>query len=98
VAEAVLQQCDVRPFVHCVVTPAQVGAVKPSRAFATFVAAQTGVAPSQIVFVGDRAEDIMTAKYMDARAVLVDRGTPPQLEMIPDYIVQTLSDIVPICL
>ena len=98
VAEAVLQQCGVRPFVDCMVTPAHAGAVKPSQAFATFVAVQTGVDPRRIVFVGDRVEDIMTAKLMGATAVLMDRGASPQLEVTPDYVVQTLRDILPICL
>jgi phosphoglycolate phosphatase-like HAD superfamily hydrolase len=80
------------------ISPAHVGAVKPRQAFATFVAVQTGVDPPQIVFVGDRAEDIMTAKLMRAAAVLVDRGATPQLGVAPDYVVQTLSDILPICL
>jgi len=98
VVEAVLQHCDMRQFVHCIVTPADVGAVKPAQAFATCVVAQTGVDPRQILFVGDRAEDIMTAKYMGATAVLVERGASVALEVKPDYIVQTLSDILPLCL
>ncbi len=98
VAEAVLQQCGVRQFVDCMITPAQAGAVKPSQVFATFVALRTGVDPRQIVFVGDRVEDIMTAKLMGATAVLVDRSASQQLEVTPDYVVQTLRDILPICL
>ena len=72
VVEAVLQHCDLQHFIHLMVTPAHVGAVKPAQSFATYVLTQTGVDPSQIMFVGDRAEDILTATRMGATAVLVE--------------------------
>lgn len=95
--EAVLQHCDLDRLVHCIVTPVHVGAPKPSQAFATFLVMQAGVDARQIVMVGDRAEDITTAQLMGATAVLVDRGSSPQLEVKPAYIIQTLSEILPLC-
>jgi phosphoglycolate phosphatase-like HAD superfamily hydrolase len=98
VVEAVIQHGGVRQFVHCIITPAHVGAVKPAPAFARYVMAQTGVDPRETMLVGDRAEDIITGKHMGATTVLVDRGASLPLEVTPDYIVRTLRDILPLCL
>jgi HAD superfamily hydrolase (TIGR01549 family) len=96
--EAVLQHGDLRRYVDCIVTPVQAGAAKPSPIFATFMAGQIGVEAQHILMVGDRAEDIATAKHIGATAVLIDRGLAGPQDVAPDYRVQTLSDILPLCL
>ena len=96
--EAVLQHGDLYRYVDCIVTPVQAGAAKPSPIFATFMAAQTGVAPRHIIMVGDRAADIATAQHIGATAVLIDRGLTGPQDVAPDYRVQTLSEILPLCL
>jgi HAD superfamily hydrolase (TIGR01549 family) len=96
--EAVLQYGDLHRYIDCIVTPVQAGAAKPSPTFATFMAAQTGVAARHIIMVGDSAADIATAKHIGATAVLIDRGLVRPQDVAPDYRVQTLSDILPLCL
>jgi HAD superfamily hydrolase (TIGR01549 family) len=96
--EAVLQHGDLHQYVDCIVTPVQAGAAKPSPTFATFMAAQTGVVGRHIILVGDSAADIATAQHIGATAVLIDRERTEPRDVTPDYHVQTLSDILPLCL
>ena len=96
VVEEVLQNYDMLHFFQIVVTPAHVGSVKPSHAYAAFVTEQTGAAPHRIMFVGNHAEDMMTARNMGSTAILVRRGSDKQEEVMPDYIVKTLKEILPI--
>ncbi|MFL6137965.1 MAG: HAD family hydrolase [Frankiaceae bacterium] len=56
-----------------------------------------GCEPAEAVFVGDRPfDDIHGAKSVGMRAVLVPHSNVPAYDVVPDGVVQRLSDLLPL--
>jgi len=85
-------------FPRCRVSAADVGYLKPHRRIFEQALAELGVAPEEAVFVGDNLNaDIRGAQAAGMRAVWRPDGDAPTLpEIVPDGVIATLHDLLPL--
>src|SRR5207249_4810939 len=75
-----LRQFRLQRYFNTLIVSCEVGSTKPSPVIFEHASKRIGIAPEQILHVGDSlAEDVAGAKAADFRAVLVDREAGPKL-------------------
>ena len=91
-----LQTIGIRHLFHGVVTAAEAGAPKPERQIFEVAIAEAGVAPEEILHVGDHPEtDIDGARQAGLRTAWINRTGeewPEHLDA-PDAVVSTISEL-----
>jgi HAD superfamily hydrolase (TIGR01509 family) len=92
-----LQQVGVLPYLEQMVYSGEFGVWKPNPPIFQHVAELLGVAPEQVVFVGDSPrEDIVGAQRAGMRAVWVRNESFPLGEVRPDAVIEALPELLPI--
>ncbi len=91
-----LEKIGIRHLFHGVVTAVSAGAAKPERRIFAAAVAETGVAPDEILHVGDHPEaDIHGAREAGFRTAWINRNGDswPQTLPAPDAVVTDMSEL-----
>lgn len=84
-------------FFDAIIVSSKVGLRKPSSAVFMKALKALNVTPSEAVFIGDSMKhDIKGAKKLSMKTILLSRGSARVKTNVPDAVVTTLAEVVPI--
>ena len=91
-----LEQLGLTRRTDCLFVSEDFGAKKPDRAIFEAAAAHLGVAPANVLFVGDNPKvDILGAQKAGMKAAWLPRGQPWPVDLpgVPDFVVENLGEL-----
>lgn len=85
------EELGIGSYLDVVVTSADAGAEKPDPRPIQVACAGLGVDPSEALHVGDRVEDVASARAAGCAAILLARGREPAIRTVP--VIASLEDL-----